>query len=214
MTSPSSEPPQVVAHADPSEHFDYVSVGINDRSPSEYLADDSTEGCDTPNYSDFTPTRRVQSRPQVTVNVYNTRSSGSGTGGAATIHDECSTAKDEVIADLTSQLATLSRRVDELSLKQASSPLVIDSGTWSTLKVRSWEHPQVHTAGRVSFSKKFKTAPNVRVSMSAADVSRNANFRVKVYATDIDTTGFTANANTWADTKMHSCEISWLAIGS
>lgn len=198
MAKPLSQWPQDVAPITPSDLLDQ--------------SDESTVGCYTPSSSsDSKPTRRV---------VYRVcRRTGrrfliSGTSDAANIHDERPTAKDEAIVDLTSQLAALSRRVDDLSLKQTSSPVVIDSGTWSTLKVRSWEHPQVHTAGRVSFSKKFKTAPNVLVNMSAADVSRNANFRVKVYATDIDAAGFTANADTWADTKMHSCEVSWLAIGS
>lgn len=216
MPSPPSQPPQGAASADPSEDFDHVSIGSHDCLPSEYLANDSTEGCDTPSSSDFTPTKRFQFRPHLTVNVYNTGGGGSSSGAsdASTIHAERSTERDEVITKLKSQLAALSRRVDELSQEQKPSPVVIDSGTWSTIKVRSWENPQVHTKGRVSFSKDFKTAPTVSVSISAADVSKDANFRVKVYATAVDATGFTAHADSWANTKMHSCQISWIAIGS
>lgn len=215
MANPSPQLPQVVAHADPSD-FDYVPVGTHDRLPSEYLADDSTEGCDTPTSSNSTSTKRFQFPPQLMANVYNTGGEGSDSGvsGAATIHNERSTDRDEVIADLKSQLAALSRKVDEITLKQRPLPVVIDSGTWSTTRVRSWENPQVHTEGRVCFSKEFKTTPTVSVSMSAADVSKYANFRVKVYATAVDATGFTAHADSWADTKMHSCEISRIAIGS
>ncbi|KAM0300589.1 hypothetical protein ACHAPM_006905 [Fusarium culmorum] len=216
MASPPSQPPQGAASADPSENFDHVSVWSHDCLPSEYLANDSTEGCDTPNSSDFTPTKRFQFRPHLTVNVYNTRGGGSSSGAsdASTIHAERSTERDEVLTKLESQLAALSRRVDELSQEQEPSLVVIDSGTWSTIKVRSWENPQVHTKGRVSFSKDFKTAPTVSVSISAADVSKDANFRVKVYATAVDATGFTAHADSWSNTKIYSCEISWIAIGS
>ncbi|KAF5242841.1 hypothetical protein FAUST_3107 [Fusarium austroamericanum] len=216
MSSPPSQPPQGATSAHPSEDFDHVSVGSHDYLPSEYLANDSTEGWDTPSSSDFTPTKQFQFRPNLTVNVYNTGGGGSSSGAsdASTINAQRSTERDEVLTKLKSQLAALSRRVDELSQEQEPSPAVIDSGTWSTITVRSWENPQVHTEGRVSFSKDFKTAPTVSVSISAADVSKDANFRVKVYATAVDATGFTAHADSWSNTKIYSCEISWIAIGS
>lgn len=92
--------------------------------------------------------------------------------------------------------------------------LKIDSGTWNTMNVRDWRHPIPGTQGRVLFSKKFTSIPTVTVAMSSADVSKDHNLRVSVYATDVDLEGFTAHADSWADTKLYSCGISWMAIGN
>jgi len=91
--------------------------------------------------------------------------------------------------------------------------LKIDSGTWNTMEVRPWQHPTVHTEGRIRFSKQFTAVPVVSLSLSSVDVSNAANFRVKVYATNITLEGFTVHAESWADTKLYSCGASWLAIG-
>ncbi|KAF8429813.1 hypothetical protein EV426DRAFT_542942 [Tirmania nivea] len=92
--------------------------------------------------------------------------------------------------------------------------LKIDSGTWNTNTVRDFRQPTPKkTQGRVRFSKKFTSVPTVTVSLSSVDVSNGANFRVTVYATDVTLEGFTAHADSWYDTTVYSCGISWLAIG-
>ncbi|KAJ4006043.1 hypothetical protein NW752_001289 [Fusarium irregulare] len=207
MASSSSQPPHGVACMSPSEFLDQ--------------SDESTVRCNTPSsssISDSTPTRRVRFRCKRTGRVY----SVPGTSDV-----ERPNARDEFIADLTVRLASLSPVVDDLSLKHTSSPVVVDSGTWSTPTVRSWDYPQLETVervkstngfqkaqGRVKFTKEFKTVPTVQVRISAADASKDANFRVKVYATGVDTTGFVAHVDTWGDSKLCSCEVSWVAIGS
>ncbi len=69
------------------------------------------------------------------------------------------------------------------------------------------------TRGIISFLKEFKSVPTVVVSLCSADVSCYTNFRVSVYATDINLKGFVVHADTWWDTALYSCGVSWIAIG-
>ncbi|KAK2594350.1 hypothetical protein QQS21_007951 [Conoideocrella luteorostrata] len=91
--------------------------------------------------------------------------------------------------------------------------LGFDSGTWSTEQVRLWTAPQAHTNGQIKFNTKFSTAPVVSVSAMAVDLS-GSGLRFKVYATNVDNVGFTVHADTWGDTSLYSCVVSWVAIGS
>jgi H-type lectin domain len=89
-----------------------------------------------------------------------------------------------------------------------------DSGTWSTMEVRPWTNTtKPDTQAWIKFSKTFTSAPAVMVSMAGADVGKGDSFRVKVYATDITARGFMVHADTWEDTKLYSCGVSWIAIG-
>ncbi|KAI1657622.1 hypothetical protein F4813DRAFT_359105 [Daldinia decipiens] len=90
----------------------------------------------------------------------------------------------------------------------------LDSGSWNTGDVRSWDHPREKTEGLVKFTNEFSSIPTVLVSMNTASVKGGSNFRVKVYATDISSRGFTIHADSWADTVLYSCGVTWLAIGS
>ncbi|KAI8963668.1 hypothetical protein F5Y11DRAFT_140968 [Daldinia sp. FL1419] len=90
----------------------------------------------------------------------------------------------------------------------------LDSGTWNTTKVRPWDKPRERTEGQIKFSKEFSSAPTVLVSMKLASVKGQSDFRVKVYATDINCHGFTVHADSWGDTILYSCGVTWLAIGS
>ncbi|RPB20995.1 hypothetical protein L211DRAFT_463525 [Terfezia boudieri ATCC MYA-4762] len=96
--------------------------------------------------------------------------------------------------------------------QEFSLSLKVDSGTWSTENVRDG-HPVGKTEGRILFSQKFTSVPTVIVSLTSADVSKEFNFRLKVFASHVNLEGFTVHANSWADTKIHSCGVSWLAIG-
>ncbi|RPB20996.1 hypothetical protein L211DRAFT_463614 [Terfezia boudieri ATCC MYA-4762] len=88
--------------------------------------------------------------------------------------------------------------------------LKIDSGTWNTKEVRD-SHPVEKTEGRVNFSKKFTSLPTVIVSLSSLEILQGC--RVNVYATHICLEGFTIHADSWYDTELFTCGVSWLAIG-
>jgi len=92
--------------------------------------------------------------------------------------------------------------------------LKFDCGTWNITDVRPWDQPQEKTQGTIKFSDKikFRSIPRVMVSMTGADVGGGAFVRVKVYATDVSRGGFTIHADTWSDTKLYSCGVTWIAI--
>ncbi|RYP51108.1 hypothetical protein DL769_010865 [Monosporascus sp. CRB-8-3] len=199
-----------MARPNPSERIqltwpdDYVSVdpedqvvafGQDDLLHGEVHRADSQEG----------QKKRILFRPQVTVNVFNTGGSssggsstggsgmgGSGTGGAATVNGSNPGGGNDLVSGLASQLAALSKKVEELSSLASVRGPVIESGAWSTNSVRHWNPPQRTTEGRVNFVKEFK---------------------VKVYATAVDLKGFTVYAESWWDTQLYSCGVSWIAIG-
>ena len=159
--------------------------------------------------------------PQITVNLFNGLSTGGGgvgesgscTCGAITINGSNTGSGGGVpTSSLVDQLAALSKRVDHLSSLVSARVPVIECGVWDTANIRPAHQVEVLTQGRVNFTKEFKSIPMVAVSMRSADVSNAANFRVRVYATDIDREGFTAHADSWWDTKMHGCQVSWMAI--
>jgi hypothetical protein len=101
----------------------------------------------------------------------------------------------------------------KVSMAPVDTGFKFDTGTWNVTQIRQWNQPRAKTEDRIKFSKNFDSVPTVMVSMAEADVSNGGNFRVKVYATNIDLDGFTVHADSWGDTKLYSCGVSWIAIG-
>lgn len=66
----------------------------------------------------------------------------------------------------------------------------------------------------VSYRARFKQTPSVVTNISMADVDKGANFRLKVRAENVTSQGFTLSVQTWADTKLYSCTVSWVAVGT
>ncbi|KAK4158753.1 hypothetical protein QBC43DRAFT_223590 [Cladorrhinum sp. PSN259] len=90
-----------------------------------------------------------------------------------------------------------------------------ESGLWDVSEVRDWQDTTIKkTQQRIDFKTAFAAVPTVIASMTGADVSNKDNFRIKVYVTGVDTRGFTVHADSWAETKMYTCGVTWIAIGS
>ncbi|RYP09348.1 hypothetical protein DL764_001330 [Monosporascus ibericus] len=193
-----------------------VTFGQDDLFHGEVHRTDSQEG----------QKKRILFRPHVTINVFNTGGSsaggsstggsgmgGSGTGGTATVNGSIPGGGNDLVSGLASQFAALSKKVEQLSLPASIRGPVIESGAWSTDSVRNWNPPRQSTEGRVNFVKEFKSVPAVMVSINAANMSKTANFVVKVYATAVDLKGFTIYAESGWETQLYSCGVSWIAIG-
>jgi hypothetical protein len=138
---------------------------------------------------------------------------GSGTGGAVTIGADETISHADPIARLHQQYSDLSQKMEQLSSSQPGAKLVIDSGSWNTMDIRPWNRPEKTTEARIEFSKKFSSVPTVTTSINWIDASRDSNMRTKVYATDISMLGFTIHADTWSDTQLYSCGVTWQAFG-
>ncbi|KAF4467213.1 metalloprotease [Fusarium albosuccineum] len=58
---------------------------------------------------------------------------------------------------------------------------------------------------------KYTESPNVLVWLSALDLDRGHNWRVRAKATNVTASGFDLDIETWADTKLYSATASWVA---
>ena len=66
----------------------------------------------------------------------------------------------------------------------------------------------------VYFSAPFETPPVVHLGLTGFDVDQRDAGRLTLAATDITTTGFTAEIATWRETRVYSVVFSWLALGA
>ncbi|KAI0593109.1 hypothetical protein F4775DRAFT_526491 [Biscogniauxia sp. FL1348] len=231
MTSLSHNLPQDMTEQGPSQQFHLLwSDDIPERGD---LSESINEGCDTPGSTQELEfprgaKKRTLVRPQVTVNVFSSGGSssggsgaggagsgagGTGTGGAVTVGGDGVVGHVSPVSGVEAQLADLSRRVEQLLCGAAARELVVETGVWNTMEVRPWNRPEQSTSAWIKFSKKFHCVPAVTVSICAADMSRDQNVRIKVYATDINSDGFHIHAESWFDTVLYSCGVAWTAIG-
>ncbi|KAF0322309.1 hypothetical protein GQ607_010390 [Colletotrichum asianum] len=130
------------------------------------------------------------SRPQVIVNFFNNGgpSSGgscasgsgkdsSGTDDAASIQPGNSGKDENVISRLTSQVAALSKKVEQLSLQTSERTVVVERGSWNNIDHQHDLAGKLMVLGtkeseRVNFKKAFKSIPLVTVSLRSLDASR------------------------------------------
>ena len=66
---------------------------------------------------------------------------------------------------------------------------------------------------RITFSRPFKTPPDLQVSLTIFDIANSANARLVVSAADATTTGFDLVFSTFADSKIFGAGAAWTAYG-
>ena len=65
----------------------------------------------------------------------------------------------------------------------------------------------------INFNKKFKTKPNVIVSLKGIDAANDKYIRINLFARNISNNGFNLECFTWDDSKNYAVYASWIAIG-
>jgi hypothetical protein len=90
----------------------------------------------------------------------------------------------------------------------------IQIGQFSTEDDHPWQNPQEGTSRRITFARKYDGVPTVVVWLNGLDVDRNANCRVKAYATDVTPDGFVIHIDAWADTKLYLGRAGWMAFSA
>jgi hypothetical protein len=89
----------------------------------------------------------------------------------------------------------------------------IFGGTANTMDVRPWDRPQEKQQRDVRFdSVSFWKKPSVFVALNWLDISSATNLRVKAYVDNITEGGLTWHIDSWADTKLWSAGISYIAF--
>lgn len=91
----------------------------------------------------------------------------------------------------------------------------VQAGFFDTRDVRPWHDPKLTNLKRISFSKPFQgSAPRVVCWVNSMDFDHSKNCRLVVSVSDIDTSGFTANINSWHDSVLYGAGMTWIAYPS
>jgi hypothetical protein len=89
----------------------------------------------------------------------------------------------------------------------------IFSGTASTLDLRPWDRPTGQDHKDVKFDGVgFLKTPKVFVALNSIDIGTATNTRIKAYVDNVSTTGMTWHVDSWADTKLWSAGVSYIAF--
>ncbi|KAG8907396.1 hypothetical protein FRB99_004421 [Tulasnella sp. 403] len=87
------------------------------------------------------------------------------------------------------------------------------SGTASTNDIRPWNHPQLTQLKHVNFGNvEFWKYPSIFMAFNELDLNIRANLRLRCYADNISTQGFTWHIDSWADSVLYSAGISYLCV--
>ncbi|KAG8898907.1 hypothetical protein FRB99_007067 [Tulasnella sp. 403] len=87
------------------------------------------------------------------------------------------------------------------------------SGTANTQDVRPWNEPQLLQHKEVNFGNvEFWKNPNMFMAFNSLDLDSKANLRLKCYADNVSTKGFTWHIDSWADSVLYSAGISYLCV--
>lgn len=85
------------------------------------------------------------------------------------------------------------------------------SGTVDIWDAGDWHADKLVMHHDVVFPHPYQAPPKVVMWLNLLDFGYVNNERVMTFATDVTRTGFTANINTWGDTKLYGAKISWFA---
>lgn len=96
-------------------------------------------------------------------------------------------------------------------LEVGANDLDLQFGGFSTLDDHSRIRPQTLTSRQIDFPRRYSAPPKVVVWLTAFDISREKNWRVKTYATDITATSFRIHIDSWSDTVLYAAAATWVA---
>ncbi len=101
----------------------------------------------------------------------------------------------------------------------ATVTLAIDSGVSKVFDHIENEGPMWSGIGKrwarsvIRFESAFAQPPAIQLSIAMIDADSSRNLRLELHSEDITTTGFTAVAHTWNDTRIGRLQVNWTAIG-
>lgn len=64
----------------------------------------------------------------------------------------------------------------------------------------------------VAFQPPFGSTPTVMLALSGVDAEHTANVRVTLELAEVENDEFNIRVNTWADTMLHSVQVSFIAF--
>jgi hypothetical protein len=106
------------------------------------------------------------------------------------------------------------RNLSGIDVKSGSETLGESDPGWTLLtppKDATANYAARKAVKKVSFEPPFSGQPFVFVAVNFVDADKDVNLRYAVYANDITPRGFDLVFQTWADTKIHTIGVNWLA---
>lgn len=89
----------------------------------------------------------------------------------------------------------------------------IYSGAENTGEVRPWEYASKQTHSDVVFQDtEFPRPPIIFFALSHVDIDSSKDFRIKTYVDNVSTKGMTWHIDSWADTRLWSATVSYIAF--
>lgn len=64
----------------------------------------------------------------------------------------------------------------------------------------------------INFEKEYERPPKVLVFLNNLDSDRDKNLRVSIFSSNIDTSGFDLNIQTWDDSSIYGFRIIWFSF--
>ena len=119
---------------------------------------------------------------------------------------------------LKNQIKEIKQENKELKEKISNNKINIQSGEYTAFFPCGQHYMNKDEGVRtftqhINFEKKYEAIPRVMVSLSTLDACtfNNKNVRVKVNATNIDTSGFDVQIITWFNSSLFEVKVSWIS---
>lgn len=84
---------------------------------------------------------------------------------------------------------------------------------FNTQEVRPWYQPQANTSKIEFYRKPYVNVPRIAHGLNYLDIDQVTKLRVRATVSNVATDKFTANLNSWADTKLYATGMTWLELG-
>lgn len=118
--------------------------------------------------------------------------------------------KETFKASLLAGSDTILHSASMTFLEKGSDFSYMQTGVYNTQETCSWGCPQTAHSKRINFATPFNSPPKVITWLQALDMDET-NWRVSVYPTDINESGFTVHVDSREDSVLHSAGVTWLA---
>lgn len=87
-------------------------------------------------------------------------------------------------------------------------------GTFNTLDNYHWDNPQKLHTRLVTFPRAYSSPPRVVVWFTILEMTKEFDWRVKTYETNVTATGFTLHIDSWGDSVLRFATATWVAYTS
>jgi len=137
--------------------------------------------------------------------------------------------KEKLVDSLCNEIKDLKEEVSKV--KNENNKLKEQILNKKDIKIQSGEYdvkfldkvPKMYTCNNlkefrefidhINFDEEYEKKPQIMVSLSGMDIGNDHNTRIRVFAENINTSGFDIRIFTWSDTQVYGVKVSWISFG-